>query len=214
MDTLIYLIARSLVKFLQALPLRWVARLGRWGGALAYHLDARHRRVTIGNLNLAFGREKTPGEVREIARETFRRLGENYASAVKTASMTQEALDRHLEIVGAESMREFIQNEFSLVAAVGHFGNFEVYARAHRLFPGYSFATTYRALRQPKLDKILADLRSGSGCMMFERRRDKEALLHAMRHQRLAIGFLSDQHAGKSGVKVPFFGHDCSTTMA
>ena len=35
MDTLLYLTALGLVKFLQSLPLRWVARIGRGCGALA-----------------------------------------------------------------------------------------------------------------------------------------------------------------------------------
>ena len=43
MDFLLYALAFSLTKFLQSLPLRWVARLGRAGGALAYRLDGRHR---------------------------------------------------------------------------------------------------------------------------------------------------------------------------
>ncbi len=45
MNTLIYLLGRSVVAVLQALPLVWVARLGRTGGALAFWLDGRHRRV-------------------------------------------------------------------------------------------------------------------------------------------------------------------------
>ena len=45
MDRLLYLVARALVALLQALPLRWVARLGRAGGVLAYWIDARHRRL-------------------------------------------------------------------------------------------------------------------------------------------------------------------------
>ena len=43
MEALLYLLVRSLVALLQALPLNRVARLGRAGGALAYRLDARHR---------------------------------------------------------------------------------------------------------------------------------------------------------------------------
>jgi len=45
MDTLIYWPARALVALIQALPLPFVARLGRAGGGLAFWLDVRHRRV-------------------------------------------------------------------------------------------------------------------------------------------------------------------------
>ena len=88
MDTLIYFFACGAVTFLQALPLVWVARLGRAGGVVAFWLDGRHRRVALKNLTMCFGHEKSPEEIRAIARENFRRLGENYAGAVKTAAMS------------------------------------------------------------------------------------------------------------------------------
>ena len=96
METPLYWLVRGLVAFLQGLPLTWVARLGRSGGGLAYWLDARHRRVTLRNLTMCFGREKSPAELRALARENFRRIGENYACAVKTAGMSYEDLARVL----------------------------------------------------------------------------------------------------------------------
>ena len=86
MDKLLYLSARAMVAILQALPLTLVARLGRAGGGLAFRLDARHRRVALKNLAMCFGREKSPAEIHALARENFRRIGENFASAVKTAA--------------------------------------------------------------------------------------------------------------------------------
>src|ERR1035441_3775560 len=88
MDALIYWPARALVAVIQALPLRFVARLGRGLGRLAFYLTARYRRVTLQNLTLCFGHEKSPAEIRELARKNFRRLGENYLCAIKTAAMT------------------------------------------------------------------------------------------------------------------------------
>ena len=85
MDTLIYWFARALITCIQPLPLKLVARLGRCGGGLAFWLDARHRRVALQNLTMCFSREKSPEEIRALARENFRRIGENFASAVKTA---------------------------------------------------------------------------------------------------------------------------------
>ena len=55
MDWLLYIPVMLLIKFLQALPLRVVARIGRAGGALAYWLDARHRRVALRNLEMCLG---------------------------------------------------------------------------------------------------------------------------------------------------------------
>lgn len=216
LDWLLAPLAAGLVRLLQALPLRWVARLGRWAGLVAYGLDRRHRRVALENLRLCFGREKTEAQIRALARENFRRIGENFACAVKTAAMSAAELQPHLEIVGADRVypEPYDGPAPRRVVAIGHFGNFELYARFGQFWPGVQTATTYRALRHPRLDRLLQRLRARSGCLYFERRRDGAALRAAMLTPGLMLGLLADQHAGRRGVRVPFLGHDCSTTPA
>src|SRR5262245_12975653 len=104
MDCLLYWIVRCIVGLVGLLPLRLVARLGRAGGGLSYYLDRRHRRVAHENLRLCFGTEMSEAERREVARENFRRIGENYASAIKCAFMTAEELRLHCDFVGVEHL--------------------------------------------------------------------------------------------------------------
>ena len=216
MDALTYYIVLALVRFLQSLPLTVVAWLGRRLGALAWWLDARHRRVTLANLTLAFGKEKSPAELRALAHENFRRLGENYASAVKTASMKPEELAQHVQYVGVRKIMPTSDMDplASRVFAIGHFGNFELYAWAPHFAPGFKSITTYRALQQPRLDGLLRSLREKTGCRVFERRKDGEALRKVMHEPGLMVGLLCDQHAGRAGRWLPFFGHECSTNAA
>ena len=216
MDQLLYWFARSVVALLQALPLSGVARIGRAGGAVAFWLDGRHRRVAIRNLTMCFGAEKSPDEIRAIARENFRRLGENYLSAIKTAAMTAEELRPHYSFLGAEKVLPHgsTSGPQSRVIAIGHFGNFELYARFGQYVPQFQCATTYRALRQPSLNRLMQSLREKSGCLYFERRTDANALKAQMTATGLLLGLLADQHASLGGVRLPFFGHECSTSVA
>ncbi len=216
MDQLLYWFARSLVTLLQALPLRGVARIGRAGGAVAFWLDGRHRRVALRNLTMCFGAEKSPDEIRAIAQENFRRLGENYLSAIKTAAMTAEELRPHYSFIGADKILPHgsTGGPQSRVIALGHFGNFELYARFGQYVPQFRCATTYRALRQPSLNRLMQSLREKSGCLFFERRTDANALKAQMTHTGLLLGLLADQHASLGGVRLPFFGHECSTSAA
>jgi KDO2-lipid IV(A) lauroyltransferase len=216
MDTLLYFAARAVIAFLQALPLRFVALMGRAGGALAYLLDARHRRVAVKNLTMCFGQEKSPAEIRSIAKETFRRIGENFACAAKTASMTHEELQPFVEFVGDARILAppSGQKPPSIVVAIGHFGNFELYARFGGFCPAFQCATTYRGLRQPSLNRLMQDMRERSGCLYFERRTDASALKAAMNQPGTLLGLLADQHAGDHGLRIPFLGHDCSTSAA
>ena len=205
---IVYFLARALIAFVQSLPLPLVARLGRLGGAIAFRLDARHRRVTLDNLLMCFGDKMSRQEIFELARENFRRLGENYCCAIKTASMTMEQLRPYVEFDRPEQ----IDPPRRMVMAIGHFGNFELYARFQHISPGYQCATTYRALKQPELNRLLLALREKSGCLFFERRTDGPLLRAAMNSDNILLGLLADQSA--RGMRAPFFGHDCDTGLA
>ena len=216
MDALLYYAARLLIAFIQSLPLLRVARLGSFLGSLAFWLDARHRRVAITNLTRCFSQTLSPQEIRALAKENFRRIGENLACAVKTSSMSMEELKPHLEFVGPQS---FISPPVGepiprMVVAIGHFGNFELYARFGQLVPTYRCATTYRGLRQDSLNRLITSLRSSSGCLYFERRFDGAALKAYMNEAGVMLGLLADQHGGDNGLRIPFLGHDCSTSPA
>jgi KDO2-lipid IV(A) lauroyltransferase len=216
MNFLLYVVVRTLIGVLRALPTGCVARIGRAGGALAYWVDARHRRVTRQNLTMCLGREKSPAEIEALARENFRRIGENFACAVKTSSMSEEKVRARMEVIGAEKIlkRDEVHGPMSRVFAIGHFGNFELFASSVRLAPAYRGATTYRALKEKGLNRLLQEMRERSGCLFFERRTEGAALRAALRNQLLLLGLLSDQHSGDHGVRLPFLGHECSTTKA
>lgn len=213
MDAILHIFARSLVAVVQALPLTWVARLGRAWGALAFRFDRRHRRVVLDNLNMCFAREKSAGEIHAIAKENFRRIGENYLSAIKTAAMSAAQLKPHVEFVNWERLPP--RTDFApsnVVIAIGHFGNFELYARFHDVRPDYQCATTYRALKQPALNRLLQSLRERSGCLYFERRADGPLLRAAMGRGGVILGLLADQSS--KGLRAPFLGRDCDTGLA
>ncbi len=215
MELVLYLAARAALGLVQALPLIWAARLGRGIGGLVYWLDARHRGVARRNLDLCFGREKTPAEIRALARENFRRIGENFACAAKTASMSLDQLRPHIEFVSPQLRSPPPgQAPRRMVAAIGHFGNFELYARVGQLAPAYRSATTYRGLRQPSLNRLLQALRRRSGCLFFERRSEGSALKVFMRQPAVVLGLLSDQASGPNGLQLPFLGHECWTSPA
>ena len=215
MDWLLYLLAHAFISLIQAFPLTWVARFGRGCGALVYCFDGRHRRVARRNLTLCFGGEKTPEEIQALTRENFRRIGENFACAIKTASMNLDQLRSHMQIVGAEKVLKYeTETPISRVFAIGHFGNFELFAHATNFAPAYRGATTYRALNNPGLNRLLLKLRSVSGCLFFERRTEGAALRAALRDHHLLLGLLADQHCGDHGLRLPFFGHECTSTKA
>ncbi len=211
MNTLIYWSGRAFIVFIQMLPLNFVARLGRFFGGLAFYLTARYRRVVMENLQMVFGNEKSPQEIRALAKENFKRIGENYLTAVKTAAMSFDELKPHLEFSGFERLPKNSGSDNALMA-VGHFGNFEIYARIQDFRPDYQGATTYRALKQPAANRLLQGLRGRNGCLFFERRADGKKLRERMNQGGVLLGLLADQSS--QGLSAPFLGHDCNTSLA
>jgi heptosyltransferase II len=136
--------------------------------------------------------------------------------AVRTAAMTETEVAEVVEVKGVERILPdpSIQPPPNRVVAIGHFGNFELYARLAGPAIGYRFATTYRALRQGGLNRLMQELRTRSGCHYFERRTESAALRAAMNQGGMMLGLLADQHAGRKGVWAPFFGQMASTTAA
>jgi KDO2-lipid IV(A) lauroyltransferase len=214
MNTLIYFLGRTFIAAVQRLSLPRVARLGRALGGLAFRLDARHRRVVVSNLTMCFGREKTAAEISAIARENFRRIGENYLCALKTSAMTADELRPHVEFAGIGCLpgKNGDTPLRNVVVAIGHFGNFELYARFHDVRPEYQCATTYRALKQPALNRLMQAVRNTSGCHYFERRADGLKLRAEMNGGGVVLGLLADQSS--RGLRAPFLGHDCDTGLA
>jgi KDO2-lipid IV(A) lauroyltransferase len=172
--------------------------------------------VAVGNLTQCFGKEMSKKEIRALARRNFRRIGENFACAIRTAAMSREELAPHFEVVDGERVRAHITGNppRSVVAAVGHFGNFELYARFGQFVPPIQSATTYRALRPRSINRLFQGLRRHSGCLYFERRYHASALKQAMSGGSILLGLLSDQHPGPNGVPLPFLGRECMHSAA
>jgi lauroyl/myristoyl acyltransferase len=214
MQPLLFFLGSVLVRSLQALPLKWVARLGWAGGELSFWLDRRHREITLMNLRQCFGNEMSEPQIHRLARENFRRIGESFACAVKTAGMKPAAVLKVFEVEGLEKLSQLDNPMQSRLFVLGHFGNFELFTHASHFLPGAQFATTYRGLREPALDRLLQSLRSQSGCQLFERRSQAAELKNVLNQLGTTLGLLADQHAGRSGLQIPFFGRTCSTSAA
>ena len=211
MGVLVWLL-KWFIRGLQSLPLDVVARIGRFFGWLAWCIDRRHRRVAIANLEAAFGSSKSARELRSIARENFLRIGENYACGLKTSSMSPETMRERLEWVGLTEALP--KGDGSVIGAVGHFGNFELFARVKDHSAGWSVGTTYRALRQPSLNRLFQTIREATGARYFERRTEGAKLKAAINTGKMVLGLLSDQHAGDRGLWLPFLGRECSCSPA
>jgi KDO2-lipid IV(A) lauroyltransferase len=214
-NSLFYWLARSFVFLVQLMPLKLVALIGRVCGYLFYYIDGRHRRVAVNNLLACLCNSHSQKEIISIARENFCRIGEVYLSALKTASIPAHDIGSILSFKGEENINLAKLEDGSLPSflfALGHFGNFELYAKTGFIVPDFDLSTTYRGFRQPWLERLILSLRARSGVSFFDRRFDGKKLRSFMNRPGTITGLLVDQHAGGRGLRLPFFGLPCSVS--
>ena len=202
---------------IRLLPLKLVCFIGRQIGFVFYFIDTSHRKIAVNNLTNSLGNYHSESEITSIAKENFRRLGEVYLSVLKTAHISLKNLSDILSVKGLEHLDLSQRNDGlnpSFMFAIGHFGNFELYANAGLFAPEFDVGTTYRGFNQPWVEKLVTKIRNRSGCHYFDRRFEGKKLMSFMKRPNSITGLLADQNAGRSGIELPLFGLPCSTNPA
>jgi lauroyl/myristoyl acyltransferase len=204
--------------FIQAMPLLWIARVGRAGGTVIFWLDRRHRKVAIRNLTFCFHPEKSREEIHALALENFRRIGETYCCAIKTSGMKERHLKQVMEVEqeAVPANGTTATPSESCIYATGHFGNFELFCRLPTFVQGYQCAASYRGMRPAALNRLIFGLRTKAtgSSLLFERRTDADALKKIMGKGGILLILVSDQSTRDSGLELPFLGRNCFTSRA
>jgi KDO2-lipid IV(A) lauroyltransferase len=211
LDRAEYLALRALMGGLAALPLAVASRLAAGIAVLVYLVDARHRRIGMRNLAIAFP-ERSLGARRRILRRSFANLGRMGAELA------------HLPRLGAEELRDMVafddeawwadtitrERAAGLLVLSGHFGNWELLVYAHGM-RGHPVSLVHRAIANPLVDRWLNRLRARAGTRLVRKRRAAGAVLRAL-HDRELLVLPFDQNSTRGlGVFVDFFGVPAST---
>ena len=212
MNYLVYLIYCAVSGAMALLPLPVVFLIGRFLGGFAYYVIPRYRRLVLANLGIAFGTEKTPAELRGIARRHFATLGANLLSSFKLATMSTEAITARVQIENMEAFHRAAEPGHGAIPVLGHLGNWELLAQlAPHYPPGRAFGTIYQPLGNPHIDAHVRKSRARLGLVPFDRRKGFGEPIKFLRNGGV-MSVLVDQHAGDGGMWTPFFGRLASTS--
>lgn len=205
-----------LCRIVQSLSLETAMRFGRLLGAIAWMLDAVHRRRVIDNLHLAFGDDHRilPPEIHpaHVGRESFRRFGANAMAAIWMAERDDADLSSLIEVTGVEKhLLPAAARGKGVVHVMFHLGNWEALSRITSRIPQVKFSTVYQPLKNPGFDALIADWRRRGRVELINRHHGFTDAVKRLRAGE-AVGMLVDQHAGDHGMWVPFFRRMASTT--
>ncbi len=212
MSYLAYLLYRLFSGAVALLPLTTAFTLGRVLGWIAYYLARPYRRLVLRNLGIAFEGEKSPAQLRRLAREHFATLGANLFSSFKLAVMSTEEVSACVEIENMAALHKAAAPGKGVVLVLAHLGNWELLAQlVPHGPPGRRVGTVYQPLGNRYFDQHVRGVRVRHGLVPFDRRRGFREPITFLRRGGVA-GVLVDQHAGDGGIWTPFFGRLASTS--
>lgn len=201
---------RLLMRLAHVVPRPAWLRLGGAAGALAGWVDRRHRRIAADNLRLAFGESLDPSEARRIVRACWMHFGRVLVDTLRLPALACEDVTGLVRYRGLEHVRAAYASGRGVLLFSGHYGHWELVAFAQGLL-GMPLALLTRPLDNPRLEAVLADLRTRSGNVIIPHRGSTRKMIRVLRRGQ-GVAIVIDQDAREHGVFVPFFGRLASTT--
>lgn len=126
----------------------------------------RYRRTVIDtNLRNAFP-NKTKKELDQIATGCYRNLCDIILETIKSFTISKAGISKRCLITNLEILDEYHAQRQSVVAVLGHYGNWEWAALSSALSVKQQMVVVYKPLSNPYFDKLINKTRSRFGVKM------------------------------------------------
>ena len=195
----------------RVVPLSILYGFANFLGMIGYRLAYKQRKIALASLTMAFGNEKTPAEIQQIARGCFNAMA---GSAVEFFMFMRfpERIRQFVEIEGLQNLNNALSKGKGVVALSAHFGSFPLLLSRLAL-EGYKVHTLLRHMRDESLDKLFEKKRDLMHVGSIYTQPRQQCVIQSLRVLRESeILFVQlDQNFGTGGVFVDFFGTKAAT---
>jgi KDO2-lipid IV(A) lauroyltransferase len=203
-EALEYAFAWTLLRLMGALPRNAARRAGAALGFLAWCVLPNLRRTGLRNLELAFPELPAEGRLR-LLRGVYRHLGWQLGEFCQMPRYTRENTRDLIRYEGLDHYLAASQRGKGVLIVTGHLGAWELSSFWHSLM-GHPMTMVIRRLDNPRVDKLVNDIRCLHGNRVVHKDDFARGLLQAMRRGD-TVGILMDTNmTPPQGVFVPFFG--------
>lgn len=208
-DDLFYLLVTGLIFILRHLPRRAALALMRGLGRVGYHLAGSPRKRALKHLTMVYGAEKSPAEIRRLARRVFVHFASAAADVLRLPVIIDQGINRLVTASGMEHLDRAFATGNGVLMITCHFGNWEILGAwlAHN---GYRMSGVGTSLFDPRLDSILVETRNNAGYTNIARGKGTREIIRTLKKGE-AVGMLIDQDTKAEGVFVNFFGRPAHT---
>ena len=207
----LYSLAVSVLRGLACLPVGVAYWLGARLGDLLYLVLPGRRRVTLDNLALAFGTDKTAVERATIARATFRQLGQHLVDFSQVHQFTPQRFTAMCQVEGLEHIETLLQRGQGLLIISAHFGSWEL-SPAVALCLRTPLHVIVRPLDSPALQRLAVAYRQRCGYHAIARRDALTECLKILRRGEIVAVLIDQSSQRHESIQVEFFGTSAYTS--
>jgi KDO2-lipid IV(A) lauroyltransferase len=136
---------------------------------LLYYITGYRRKVVYENLRNSFP-EKTEKEIRLLEKQYFKYLGDLIVETIKMISISEKQILRRVYLTNPELIEKYHNEGRSLIAAVGHYCNWEWCVLRFSLIPQYQKIMVYKPLQDAPSDKYYLKVRGRFGVTLVQMR--------------------------------------------
>jgi len=211
-DLPVYLLVRGFLELVGVLPRFLAYPLCRCLAGLVYLADAKHRRIGMINLRIAFP-ERDERWRRRILLESYLQQGLHAVEVSRLNRMEASVVRARVGYEpgrGLENYLEAKDRTGSVIFLTAHVSCWELLPAAHAL-AGHPLRFVVRPLDNPYLESWITRIRSWTGNRVLPKQHSMRRILRGL-SQGDDVGLLIDQNTQrKDGVFVPLFGRLAST---
>jgi len=202
----------ALVEGLNALPASAASSVGKAVGRMAWHIDKRHRKQVLQNMDIAFREEKSRAEKERICQAYYEHLGLAGVEFARMRRITRENVHETIDLSEVKVFDQLLARKKGLLCIPAHHGNWELCGHAVGLL-GYPLKSVARPLDNVSLNALITSMREHSGNEVVQKWKVLWKLKKLLDHGGV-VAITVDQNGGVAGLFVPFFGVLASTVSS
>lgn len=136
---------------------------------ILFYITRYRRKVVHQNLSNSFP-QKSLDELNDIERKYFRYLADLIVETVKMITISEKEVLRRIKLTNPELIEKYYAEGRSLIAAVGHYCNWELCVLRFSLIPQYHKIMVYKPLSNIEADNYYLKVRGRFGVTLVQMR--------------------------------------------
>ncbi len=193
------------------IPASWLYSFAGGVSSLAYTLVKKHKKIAMESLEIAFGKEKSRGELEKIAKECFVYIAKGAVELMFFFDKPHLLQDK-VELCGKEHLDNALSKGKGVILVSAHFGNFPLLL-GRLAAGGYKAGGIMKPMHDARMEEIFRKKREKYGVRTIYSQPRNECVnstIAALRNNEMLF-IPIDQNFGTGGIFVNFFGRQAAT---